>query len=177
MFAVRARWGACPCCGAYSRLDAIVSTRVLTLGDNRDRTSMARQRVRIVVFVHTHVIAFAMVLSVYIITGQAREGASNSGWHVVIEDEVTEHHFCHSANSGASVFCACSKMHAGIPRACSVAQVVLAQCKLGCDQRGNFGKERKLHFVKNKTEKSAKIPAISLHFKFVNIRKDYVLRP
>ena len=30
---------------------------------------------------------------------------------------------------------------------------------------------------KNKTEKSAKIPAISLHFKFVNIRKDYVLRP
>ena len=96
---------------------------------------MARQRVIIVVFVHTHVIAFAMVLSGYIITGQAREGASNSGWHVVFDDEVTEHHFCHSANSGVSVFCACSKMHAGIPRACSVAQVVLAQCKLGCDQR------------------------------------------
>ena len=79
-------------------------------------------------------------------------------------------------NSGASVFCACSKMHAGISRACSVARVVLAQCKLGCDQR----KERKLHFVKIKlrtAEKSAKIPAISLHFKFVNIRKDYVLRP
>ena len=138
---------------------------------------MARQRVRIVVFIRTHVIAFAMVLSGYIMTGQAREGASASGWQVVFDDEVTEHHFCHSANSGASVFCACSKMHAGIPRACSVAQVVLAQCKLGCDQRqilrGNFGKERKLHFVKNKTENSAKIPAISLHFKFVNIRKDY----
>ena len=67
-------------------------------------------------------------------------------------------------------------MHAGITRACSVARVVFAQCKLGCDQPAR-GKERKLHFVKNKTEKSAKIPAISLHFKFVNIRKDYVLRP
>ena len=123
---------------------------------------MARQRVRIVVFVCTHVIAFAMVLSGYIMTGQAREGASDSGWQVVFDDEVTEHHFCHSANSGASVFCACSKMHAGIPRACSVAQVVLAQCKLGCDQTpniaGNFGKERKLHFVKIKLRSRRKYP-------------------
>ena len=87
--------------------------------------SMARQRVRIVVFIRMHVIAFAMVLSGYIMTGQAREGASDSGWQVVFDDEVTEHHFCHSANSGASVFCACSKMHAGITRACSVAQVGL----------------------------------------------------
>ena len=123
------------CCLLSSALDAIVSTPVLTSGDNRDSPSVARQRVRIVVFIRTHVIAFAMVLSGYIMTGQAREGASDSGWQVVFDDEVTEHHFCHSANSGASVFCACSKMHAGISRACSVAQVVLAQCKLGCDQR------------------------------------------
>ena len=68
-------------------------------------------------------------------TDQAREGASNSGWQVVFDDEVTEDHFCHRSNSGASVFCACSKMHAGIPRACSVPRAVLAQCKLGCDQR------------------------------------------
>ena len=30
------------------------------------------------------------VLSGYIMTGQAREGASNSGWQVVFDDEVTE---------------------------------------------------------------------------------------
>ena len=134
MFAVRARWGACPCCSAYSRLDAIVSTRVLTSGDNRDSPlhGEATRQNRCLRPHARHCLCYGTIRAH--MTGQAREGASDSGWQVVFDDEVTEHHFCHSANSGASVFCACSKMHAGIPRACSVAQVVLAQCKLGCDQ-------------------------------------------
>ena len=121
-------------------------------------------------------------------------------------DEVTEHHFYNSCQFWCfsllrmlkNAFCdkmhvprACSvarfviaqcnwdAMHA--PCACSVAQFVLPQCKLGSNQRQILRetfrcKDRRLHFEKC-TKKLAKIQVIFFTFQIVNIRKDCLVGP
>ena len=167
--------------------------------------STARQRVIIiVVFVRRDFIAFGTIREHS--RPPATERASNGGWQVVFSDEVTEHHFCNSHR------CRCinllrmlknafwDKMH--VPRACSVArfviaqcnwdamhapcacsvvQFVLAQCTLGCVQRQILretfhGKDRRRHFEKF-TKKLAKMHVNFPSFNIVNIRKDCLVRP
>ena len=179
--------------------------RVLELGDNRD-SPLYGEATR-----HYHRCLRPPALHCLwyypgTLEGPATEGASNGGWQVVFGDEVTEHHFCNShrfrcinllrmlknafwdkmhaprACSVAQIViaqCNWDAMHA--TRACSVVQFVLAQCTLGCDKRQILretfhGKDRRRHFEKF-TKKLAKIHVNFPPFQIVNIRKDCLVRP
>ena len=77
-------------CLLSSGRDRLDSSTVLTSGDNRDSPlhGEATRQNRCLRPHSRHCLCYGTIRAHK--TGQAREGASNSGWQVVFDDEVTE---------------------------------------------------------------------------------------